>query len=45
MKPEWKKIAENIFWCRGCGCLKIIKDNNTIRYHTPKKEYLRRKNK
>ena len=44
IKPEWKELAEGLYWCRGCGCVKIEhkdKDKAT-RYLTPRRERERR---
>lgn len=43
MKPEWKELAPGIFWCRGCGCIKIVREGKKTKYATPRREKLRRK--
>ena len=45
-KPEWKEIElgqyDRIYWCKGCGCIKIDKLGRKIRYETPRRERQRR---
>lgn len=45
MKPEWEELAPGVFWCRGCGCIKIVKQGFRTRYQTPRRESERRKAK
>jgi hypothetical protein len=55
MKPEWKEVGAvqgvpygtygKIFWCKGCGCLKIEQLGSQARYLVPRREKERRKNK
>lgn len=42
MKPEWKELAPGLFWCRGCGCVKIVREGKRTRYITPRREKERR---
>lgn len=42
MQPEWKEIAPGLFWCRGCGCIKIVHKDKRTRYSTPRREKERR---
>ena len=50
MKPEWTLIGyddqqgQYIFWCRGCGCLKLesIYTATRTRYRVPRRERHRR---
>ena len=41
MAAEWKEIAPNVFWCKGCGCVKIAGIVHA-RYLTPRHERERR---
>lgn len=46
-KPEWVLVATanngaSVYWCRGCGCLKIVGFMRETRYRTPRRERLRR---
>ena len=42
-KPEWKQIASNAWWCKGCGCVKKYNAlRDTWRYLTPRRERERR---
>lgn len=43
MRPEWKQLAPGIFWCKGCGCVKLVKTNRRTRYITPRREKERRR--
>lgn len=42
MQPEWKTLAPGIYWCQGCGCVKIEKPGKRTRYLTPRRERERR---
>lgn len=43
MQPEWKKLAPGIYWCQGCGCVKIVRKNKPTKYKVPRRESERRK--
>ena len=56
MKPEWKCISTHgvdnkaneviVYWCKGCGCLKIVNSvTYKARYLTPRRERERRREK
>ncbi len=50
LKPEWQRVAfdligdsnTEIYWCKGCGCLKIVHVGRRTRYETPRRERERR---
>lgn len=42
MKPEWKEIAPGVYWCRGCGCIKLLRNGKKLKYETPRREKQRR---
>lgn len=43
-KPEWKLIAPGVWWCKGCGRIKIVRDGGApYRYLTPRRERDRRR--
>ena len=48
MKPEWKRLDagnNEVYWCRGCGCVKIVQVGKKTKYATPRREKERRANK
>lgn len=47
-KPEWKKLAPGVYWCRGCGCIKLSPiggKHPRPMYLVPRRERERRKAK
>jgi ribosomal protein L37AE/L43A len=42
MRHEWKKLAPEIWWCRDCGSVKIVKCGKEPRYFVPRRERERR---
>jgi len=42
MRPEWRLLAPGVYWCRGCGCVKIETGCKKARYLTPRRERERR---
>jgi len=54
-KPEWVQIAwqdesslswsPDVWWCKGCGCIKIAETGKKTKYKVPRRERERRKAK
>lgn len=42
MKPEWKELVQGVYWCKGCGCIKMLRKNKSILYLVPRREKERR---
>jgi len=51
MKPEWVLINKGvyeykkIYWCKGCGCIKIEQSGVRTKYLVPRREKERRQAK
>lgn len=41
-KPEWKEISPNVFWCKGCGSIRLGRPSEWARYFVPRRERERR---
>ncbi len=45
-KPEWVELATGVYWCKGCGVVKLhMKGGKPARYKVPRREIERRRQK